>query len=234
MSWTLDDLRSATPARSVRALLLAEVLIFVAALAACIWLAPAKGQAVRAYHAVLWAVAAGVPILAAFLHGDRPRDAGLRVDNLGPSAREVAVVTALMAAFVVTVGLAVGGFHGQRVGRVLERGGTYLLGAFVQQYLLQAFVVRRLRQAGLTAPWAVAAAAILFALLHAPNWVLSAGTAGAGALWCVLFLRQANLLTLSVSHGLLALLLYHAWPKVWHLGLAIGPNALERAARYAQ
>ena len=101
----------------------------------------------------------------------------------------------------------------------------------IQQFLLQSSVLRRVRQGGLPAPAAVLASAALFALVHAPNWTLVGLTGAAGVVWCALFLRRANILTLGISHGLLALLVYHAWPKAWHLGLAIGPKFLDRAAR---
>ena len=207
-----------------------EVLIFTAVLLGCIWLAPRKGEAIRWHHVALWALAAGLPVGLNLLHGDRPRDSGIRVDNLAASAREVAIATVVMAGGVLAVGIAAGEFYGRHWTRIIRRGGEFIGVAVIQQYFLQAFVLRRLRQALLPAPAAVAAAAVLFGLVHAPNWVLVGLTAAAGVVWCVLFLRCANILTLSLSHGLLALLVYCAWPRTWHLGMVIGPSFVRRAA----
>lgn len=75
----------------------------------------------------------------------------------------------------------------------------------LQQLLLQVLLIPRLlvltrgRTAG-----AVVAAAVVFSLLHAPNWPLMALTLPASFIWCAWFLRHANLLALWVSHLVLA------------------------------
>ena len=81
---------------------------------------------------------------------------------------------------------------------------------------------------------AVTVAALLFGSIHAPNVVLVAVTTLAAIVWCTLFLRHANLFVLSISHCVLSVWLYYAWPKAWHLGLAVGPKALERMFKYWQ
>jgi membrane protease YdiL (CAAX protease family) len=107
--------------------------------------------------------------------------------------------------------------------------GEYAAWALAQQYLLQAFVLRRFRQAGLPQTRACAMAAGLFSLLHAPNWLLVGLTAGMGTLWCRLFLRRPNILTLGLSHVTLSLLVYYAWPVSWLGNLTIGPMYLRWA-----
>ncbi len=47
-----------------------------------------------------------------------------------------------------------------------------------------------------------------------------------------MFLRHANLFVLGLSHALLSLWVYYAWPKTWHLSLAVGPKALKYIAEY--
>ena len=227
-----DRLKATNPPAPVRAMLLGEVLVFVGAVAGAIWLQPAPGRAVRWYTIVLWVLAAVLAVGANILHGDRPRDSGLRVDNLAASAREAAGATAVLAACIAAAAVAGGGWHFERWPRFAGRSGEILAAACAQQYVLQAFMVRRLGQAGLGRVWVVALASALFAALHAPNVVLMAVTGAAGAIWCCLFLRQANLAVLGLSHGVLSLWLYYAWPKAWHLGLAVGPRALERMSRY--
>ncbi|MFW6133907.1 MAG: type II CAAX prenyl endopeptidase Rce1 family protein [Planctomycetota bacterium] len=227
------------PARSMpppwmRVVLVAEVVGYVAVFAAYVWMALPDAGRLGAWNAAFAVFAIGAPVALNLLHGDRPADSGLRVDTLAGSAREVAVATGVMGAGVVAVGLAAGGFHWDTGARFAERAGLYLGWGLVQQYLLQAFALRRLRQARLPTPAAVALAAGLFALVHAPNWPLVAVTFPAGVVWSVLFCRRANLLTLGLAHAGLAVLLYHAWPMAWHMGLAIGPEYLQRTADVAR
>ncbi len=211
-------------------MLVAEVVLFIAAAIAYIWLVLPAGKGIHA-HQVAFFIGMGLfPIVMNRLHGDGAADAGLRVDNLGRSARPVALATLAMAAGVVAVGLASGGFHWASAKRLAELCGGYLLWGLVQQYLLQAFALRRLMQAGVPSVLAAGAAAGLFAMLHAPNWVLVAATGGAGFIWCLLFLRTPNLLTLGLAHAVLGVLLFHAWPQKWLLNLTIGPVYVLRAA----
>jgi hypothetical protein len=216
------------PPPAWRAVLVAEVVAYVAALAAYAWVAlPIVGPV--GWRHVLFLVAAGAfPIAANLLHGDRPPDSGLRVDNLTRSAAQTAAVTAVMAAGVAVVGLAAGGWHWVSWRRLADKTVVYLVWGPVQQYLLQAFALRRLCQAGLSGWGAGVLAAGLFALLHAPNWVLAGVAFGAGIVWTRLFLRHPNLLTLGLAHGLLGVLLYHAWPRSWLHDLAIGGDLLCR------
>ena len=215
-------------------MLLAEVVAFVAVVVGVIWLHPGPGRSVQWYNVLLWALAAILPVGANLLHGDRPRDSGLRADNIGKSAREACAATAVLAAAVAAAAVVGRGWHFEPWPRFAGRAGQILALGFVQQYLLQAFMLRRLRQGGLSGRWAAVAAAVLFASLHAPNLVVAALAAAAAIVWCSLFLRHANLFVLGLSHALLSLWVYYAWPKTWHLRLAVGPKALKYIAEYWQ
>ena len=227
-----DALRSSRPNLAVRVMLLAEVLAFVAIVMGIIWLHPAKGRPMQWYNIALWMAAALVSVGGNLLHGDRPGDSGLRVDNLVASAREACIVTAVLVAAVGAAAMVGRQWHFESWPEFFARSGEILAVAFAQQYLLQAFMLRRLLQTGMPRPWAVGAAAVLFAGIHAPNLVLVAATAVAAVVWCCLFLRQANLFVLGLSHGLLSLWMYYAWPNTWHLRQAVGPRALRYMARY--
>jgi len=200
---------------------------------ACIWWGPSQVGGFHWWHTVLWVAAIALPAGANLLHGDRPADSGLRTDNLVPAAGQALAATLALGLIISAVGLIAGGFSDVRWGKSARLAVTYVAGGLIQQYILQAFALCRLRQAGLGKLPAVALAAGLFAVIHTPNWVLLGLTTGAAVVWCILFLRHRNILVLAISHGLLAWLVYHAWPKAWHLGLAIGPNYLSRLARMA-
>jgi membrane protease YdiL (CAAX protease family) len=171
------------------------------------------------------------PIAMNLLHGDRPPDSGLRVDNLTSSAKEVGLATGAMAAAAVLTGLVVGGWHWKSWGHLLSRVARYAGWGLVQQYFLQAFALRRLRQALVPTPAAVIAAATVFGLLHAPNWPLVALTSAAGVVWCALFVRRPNLITLAVAHGALAVLIYYVLPEHWLHKLAVGGIYLREIGR---
>lgn len=221
MSW--NALKSPSPPPVVRAMLAAEVLLCAAALSLYVLLAaPANLREFRWYHGGFYACVVAFVVCANLLHGDRPGDSGIRRDNLGESAKLVAVATAIMAAVVVVTGLLAGGFHWRSWRRLVELSGLYLAWGIAQQYLLQSFGLRRLRQAQVPAPLAAAASAALFAMLHAPNWPLVAVTTACGVVWCAIFLRRPNILVLGPAHGCLAVLLYHAWPESWLRGLTVG------------
>lgn len=215
-------LTRAKPPAGVRGLLVAEVVLYVAAFSAHLWFAlPVKGSPTQPWHVGAASLLLIVPIALNLLHGDRPAESGLRLDNLRPSIRLVLPATLAMGAGVVGLGWAMYSFGNRGWGRLAELSGVYLLWGFAQQYLLQAFALRRLRQAQVPPAMACVLAAGLFGLVHAPNWALVAATTGAGIVWCGIFLRVPNLFTLGLAHAVLAVMVYHAWFGFIH-ALSIG------------
>ncbi|MGD8868561.1 MAG: hypothetical protein PVI01_13060 [Gemmatimonadales bacterium] len=169
------------------------------------------------------AVIVVIPFLSNYLHGDRLRDLGLRVDNLPPSLREVGIATVVGAVAVVSIGLLAGNepVFGRRALKSLL---VYPGWGLIQQYALQSFTYRRIREAIGRPRVAAAVSAMAFAALHYPNLALAGMTLAGGYVWCRLFERHPNLFTLAVSHGWLAVLLRASWPNVWLHNLRIGPE----------
>lgn len=224
----MAKLRSPNPSLAVGALLIAEVLLFIAAAMAYIWFfVPTDPKQIQWHHVAIAALLGAIPIALNLLHGDCPRDSGLRLDNFWLSAREVGVVTLLMATGIVAFGLATDGFKWISWARLGEKFGMYVFWGPMQQYLLQAFALRRLRQSGLSSPEAVILAAAVFGLLHYPNWTLVAATTGGGIVWCILFLRRPNIITLGLAHAALAVLIYHSCYQLT-MGMTIGPFYVNR------
>ncbi len=164
-----------------------------------------------------------IPFASNLIHRDTRREIGLRLDNLAPSAREVGLMTLIGAIAVISLGLGVG--HDP----VFRRGFVtsiflYPFWGLAQQYAMQSFTYRRLREANPRPSLAAALAAILFAALHYPNTALLLVTLAGGYVWCRLFERHPNLITLAVSHGWLAVLLRAFWPADWLHNLRIGPG----------
>jgi hypothetical protein len=79
----------------------------------------------------------------------------------------------------------------------------YTLWSFVQQFLLQDFVLLRLLRLLPSRGAAIAAATGLFVLGHVPSPVLMVLTLVWGAMACWLFLRYRNVWTLGMAHAVL-------------------------------
>jgi hypothetical protein len=156
------------------------------------------------------------------LHRDRPSALGFRGDNLGSSLRTVVPFTLAMAAPLVAIGGMFGTLRPLEIALV-ELAGLFFWG-FVQQYALQGLVLTRLGDVFRRPASSAAAAALVFALHHLPNPLLTVASFGAGWAWCRLFQRDPNLLTLTVSHLVLSLALSHALSADWTGGMRVGPG----------
>ncbi|MGD2153768.1 MAG: CPBP family glutamic-type intramembrane protease [Gemmatimonadales bacterium] len=198
-------------------------LLFVALVLFYIWvLQPTHNDWLRIPFLV---VIASIPLASHFLHRDRLLDLGLRLDNLGGSARDVGIATLIGAGAILAVGLRTGGLH---LGSpMLKPFLLYPFWGLVQQYAMQSFAYRRLRERIAQPGRAAAVTAALFASAHWPNWPLALMTLVGGYVWCRLFERQPNLITLALSHGWLAVLLRYSWPIDWLRNLRIGPSYWE-------
>jgi membrane protease YdiL (CAAX protease family) len=99
---------------------------------------------------------------------------------------------------------------------------TLPLWGLVQQYVLQGFIYRRVREvAGRGLP-AVVVTASLFGIVHLPNLTLSVLALAGGLVWTWVYERAPNLFALGISHGLMSLLVITNLP-VWMLpSLAVG------------
>ncbi|MFP4105484.1 MAG: type II CAAX prenyl endopeptidase Rce1 family protein [Phycisphaerae bacterium] len=228
------SLQSDHPPLAVRIMLVAEVFFFVGVMTTYLCVLLPSNNTIRWFDPVFYVFALAFPIGMNILHGDWLPDSGIRLDNIKPSAIEVGLATAAMAAGLMIVGWAVDGWHWRDWDHLSSRIGRYAAWGPIQQYMLQAFGLRRFKQARLSDNMAVVAAAGVFGFLHAPNWPLVGITFGAGLVWCRLFLRHPNLLTIGLAHGILAILIYYVLPEAWLHRLAVGGMYWEAVAKYAQ
>jgi hypothetical protein len=213
--------RYENPPGWLRGLLVTEVVLFCGVMSLYLF-SMVVSDPIGWQDIVMWVLAFLWPIGLNLLHGDLPTDSGVRLDNIVEASLRAGLVTVLMAAGLVVTGLLAGSLHWPGTGDILERIAPYLGWGLIQQYWLQAFALRRFRQAGLPVVWAVITASAVFALLHAPNWALVALTFGSGLVWCGVFLKVPNLLALGVSHAVLAVLTYYCLPETWHHRLTVG------------
>src|ERR1700743_770771 len=124
------------------------------------------------------------------------------------SASWIVVSALALAALAVVIAKFVGTFHAlPHFGNVPWhlRVGGYVVWSFLQEFLLQIYVLMRLMRLIPRRSIAIAAAALLFAVAHIPNPVLGALTLVGGFIACPLFLRYRNLYALGLAHAILCL-----------------------------
>ncbi len=135
------------------------------------------------------------------------REWGFRADNLRPALAANGIVVLVAAAALVAYGAA----HGRGLP---PAGFFYLIAIYpiwglVQQFLLCALVCGNLVRATERAGLAVGASALLFGLVHLPDWTLVLLTFAGGLAWCAIYVRVPNLFVQGVAHGLLGALAYY-------------------------
>jgi membrane protease YdiL (CAAX protease family) len=194
----------------------------------------------RPWQKLLWWVAAAAIAAITCASFEGLKAAGLRSTNFLPSLWVVGAAL-LVSAIAVTVAAE---FHSLR----LPPGGplgfirnycAYALWAFVQQFLLLAFFLSRLRRLFKSAGYAVAVTAIIFAAAHLPSPILTPITLIWGLAACLLFLRYRNLYTLAMAHALLGITIAIAIPGPVDHNMRVGLGYLtyahaHRAAPSAQ
>lgn len=152
--------------------------------------------------------------------GETLHDVGVRTNNLRPAIADAAFSTLPFCALLLAAG------HGYDRVRpdwlvVLSRFPWLIVWGFLQQFVLQAFVHRRLRD--VFPPRAAAiAAAIYFALCHLPNPRLMIATFAGGWVWSICYRRHPNLLVLAVAHALGSACLSIAFGPELMRGMRVG------------
>jgi hypothetical protein len=116
----------------------------------------------------------------------------------------------VLCAALLAAGIAVA--FASRLGTLRLPSAGLLLGfagygiwAFVQQFLLQDFFLRRLLRLVHGKAAAVTLAVGMFALAHLPNPILTPAALLWGLISCVVFLRYRNLYTLGMAHAVLGM-----------------------------
>ena len=101
--------------------------------------------------------------------------------------------------------------------------GGYVIWTIYQQFLLQDYFMPRLTRL-LNVEAAIAFAAVLFAIAHLPNVVLTVATVVWGAISCALFRRYRSIVVLGLAQGLLGLCFAVCVPDAYvhHMRVGLG------------
>jgi hypothetical protein len=105
---------------------------------------------------------------------------------------------------------------------------VYLPWGLFQQYLLNGYFLNRLRSALTDRSRAATTAAMLFSLVHLPNWFLMVVTLIGGYLATRFYLKERNLYVLGLAHGVLGFLVYLVVPDWVSHHLYVGPKWFPR------
>lgn len=195
---------------------------------AVIW-TPMPVQRILYWLAVVWII--GVTIL----RRDKPGLLGLAPAN---ALRSFWIVAAAIALAVAAIALArmIGTLHPLiRFGHLPLRMRVtgYIVWSFLQEFILQAYVLLRLLRL-LPKRWmAITIAALLFATAHIPNPVLIGLTLVWGFIACPLFLRYRNLYALGLAHGILGLCVAITVPDTQLHHMRVGLGYLRYHPRHA-
>lgn len=166
-------------------------------------------------------LAVGFMILSHSAYKESARDLGFRVDNLVRTLRLLIWPTLVAVIIIFFVGWYITG--PPTTPRLLRpRLLIVPTWALFQQYALQGFINRRAQVAFGKGIWSIVLVAVMFAVLHLPNPVLSILTLLGGFIWAAVYQREANLFALAASHTVASISLAMALPLNVINGLRVG------------
>jgi len=176
-------------------------------------------------HPNSWIVFPVWLIISFAIHHDTPKTLGWRADNLGPAARQAAIVFGVCVAALCAAGLYLGALH-RLPAHLLDshRFFGYFSFCLLQQVALNSYLMDRFLYAVQSPSVAALLASIVFALLHWPNPVLVPLTLVGGFAMCWLFARERNILPLTLGQAVLGGLVWWAFPIAWHHSMRVGPG----------
>lgn len=131
---------------------------------------------------------------------------GFDWEGLRAAAPPLAAVTAAVAALVLAWGVAAGHVPPPRGFWVVL--ALYPVWGVAQQFLLNPILARDLEEF-VPARVALPAAALGYALSHAPDWPLVALALPAGLAWVWLYRRFPNVLAIGIAHGIIGTCAYY-------------------------
>jgi hypothetical protein len=223
VAMTFRDLKQ-TSVSSGRRRALVDLIVGYGAILVVIWTP-------EPWRRVLYLVALGYIVFATWHSFEGLQAMGVRIGGFLRSLWVVGVA-AILALGAVLVSRRMQALHApQSTLRLIQSFWGYAIWAFFQQFLLQDFVLRRLLKLLPDRPSAVLVAAVLFALAHLPNPVLTMLTMVWGVLACLIFLRYRNLFTLGITHAVLGVCVAVTVPAAVQHNMRVGLGYLRYRPR---
>jgi membrane protease YdiL (CAAX protease family) len=180
-------------------------------------------------HWLYWAPVAWIAVVTC-LRFEGWAAMGLRTRNLLQSSWVIGVAL-LLATVAWVVAQRLGTLHAPA--SATQFFWTYIgytVWSFVQQFLLLSFFLARLLRLVPGSYRAALVAAVIFALAHLPNPVLTPMTLVWGMASCVLFLRYRNVWTLGMAHAILGITVAMTLPGAVTHNMRVGLGYLRYRA----
>lgn len=214
--------------RTVTALEVASVIITVLVTAWAIAPMQLNNRWLASVPALL---ALGMIINSHRLRGETLRELGFTARHFGRALMLLFIPMLVGSAILIGIGYLYGSLQFNT--RFSGFRSFLPLWGLMQQYVLQAFIYRRLRFILVDehAPeaeqiWrtrlAIFAAASLFAFVHAPNLALMVLTLISGCVWSWVYERAPNLYALGLSHGLMSTIAMSSLPAWLLQSMSVG------------
>jgi hypothetical protein len=204
--------------RAIRALTLADIILFPAFILWFIW----RLQFTARWT---WMILAAWLVFSFVIHRDTPKNLGWRADNLWPATKQAVVIIGGMILGLLLIGLALGAprhFPPNLISP--HRLWGYFAFCVLQQVALNSLLQNRMleivRRNWLSAFFTGA----IFAACHWPNPVLVPLTFIGGTAMAWMFARQRNIIPLAIGQAILGSLVFWAFPLAWHHHLRVGPG----------
>jgi hypothetical protein len=160
-----------------------------------------------------------VPVLR---DGETARELGFRTDNFFPALAQLTIPLLAFILLAVTIGLFAGTI---RLGNKFFSMLVFVpIWALLQQYLLLAFVNRRMRTIFGEGKGSRIGTAAIFSLLHLPNPVLTVACAAGGYIWVKTYEREANLFASALTHTMASAFVANTLPGWLLKNMVVGYN----------